>query len=802
MAELSGSVADRADALSKHLAGAEEDLRLATRNPDLARMLGATGPLRVSAQAHLVEQWKALAESRGRYVQIRYIDEDGDERIRIERDGGEYRSTPVPRLQNKARRYYFIETMTLDPGQVYVTSMDLNQEHGRIERPFLPVVRYATPVADREGRRAGMVILNLDARPLLEIARRTSREHAVAFLVDRQGYFLAHPDPAKRWGAARDLGHGANIRDRYPDLWQNISGPPGRSEELRAGSAVGKPEVFEPADTLVAIDTLAASGASQRIAGASADTSMESPAWFLINEVPKDAVFAPIHRFRLYFGLGFGGFLILLLGMGAVVTHNLTHPLAQLHRGVVRMGSGQSSLALDIAGGAEVRELAAEFNQMAARVDQAQASLERRVQEATHSLDERNRQLRRLYEAGVSLMGELTVESVLQSVTDAGRVVVDARHAALGLLDEGGEISDLHVSGLEDAEPRPTFENHDLEGMFQKLYGLEKAIRINDPHDLSEGWAMPAGHPLVANLLGVPIQGSDRTIGFLSLANKVHLDGFTAQDEEMVGLLASLAATVIENARLLAQEKATIERLRELDQLKSDFVDTVSHQLRSPVAVIQGYCDLLTRRGADMSPNQNRELLTAVAGQSACLSVLVEDMLTVSRIDSGRQEYAPRPLSLDSLVEEVVSEARARHGRSIVHRRQGSEPLIVHGDGLFLRQALQNLIDNGLKYSPPESEVTVALETDPWASLVKVLVADQGIGIEADQVGQIFDKFYRVRNDFTETVPGTGLGLYITKQIVSAHSGEINVESEFRGGSRFIVTLPLASSPGLEQASA
>lgn len=144
--------------------------------------------------------------------QARYLDETGQEIVRLDANFDGIRIVPAYQLQNKADRYYFLETITLPPGAVFVSPIDLNQEFGRLQEPHTPTVRYATPVFTISGQTAGIVVLNLYATPLLQYAQGKTLA-----LLDEDGYFLAHSNPAYVWGGPTDLNTGINAQTIYPE---------------------------------------------------------------------------------------------------------------------------------------------------------------------------------------------------------------------------------------------------------------------------------------------------------------------------------------------------------------------------------------------------------------------------------------------------------------------------------------------------------------------------------------------------------------------------------------------------------
>lgn len=754
------------------LGGVEEDLRFLRDSPALKQLLEAAdrgdGTSDASLSEAVAEEWKVFSESMGRYRQIRYIDEQGYERVRINKDQRQAPASPAQELQNKSDRYYFIETMKLESGALFVSTIDLNQEQGRIEVPYRPVLRYAAPVFRENGVRAGVVILNLDAIPFLMLAEEQAPPGSTSFVIDEDGHYLVHPEVAKEWGSPRDLGHGASVRADYPELF----------EVLRSGSAQFQPQVWSSESALIAYSTITT-------------LPRGAPSWTLVTEVPKNVVLAPVRTYKVYFGLVFGAVALFIVGLDTMVARRLTMPLAQLRDGVIRLGRGERGYRLSVRGGDEIEEIVAEFNEMAFQLETAHSTLEDQVQQATQSLTRRNQQLKRVYETGIDLVAEHSLEKLLQKIADASRVIVDAQYSALGVLDQHGKIGRFYVSGLDLEDRARIGIPPSGMGMFRTLLTEGRSLRIDAVAADPRFTGFPTYHPDITTLLGVPIASQGDIHGDLYVGNKAEGEPFTVEDQELITLLASMAAVAIGNARLLAQEQATVARLQELDQLKSDFVATVSHELRSPVASIHGYAELLSPDRGRFTDAQKAQLLDRITHESSHLITLVEDVLSVSRIDSGRQEYLMRPMALDGLAEEVIAEVRPRAGdRTLSFKHRGGS-VVIRGDGGFLRQALLNLLDNALKFSASTAPVELSVEVDHAAGEARVTVTDRGIGMAPQHLSRLFEKFSRIRTGATEQIPGTGLGLYITKQIVEAHNGRIWVESEQDVGSRFTLALPL-----------
>ncbi|MBI3966823.1 MAG: hypothetical protein HY329_14415, partial [Chloroflexi bacterium] len=214
--------------------------------------------------------------------------------------------------------------------------------------------------------------------------------------------------------------------------------------------------------------------------------------------------------------------------------------------------------------------------------------------------------------------------------------------------------------------------------------------------------------------------------------------------------------------------------------------------LRNPIATVHGYATILLRHSGSLQPAQQIRFLDVISRETSRLSSMVEDVLTVSRLDAGRLSYAFRPIDLTAIVAQTVDEVR---GLDAAHEFQidlPSELCIVNADGGRLKQAMINLLNNAIKYSPHGERIHVWLRTDRSARECVVGVADDGPGVPLAEADRLFQKFSRLRT--TAETPGTGLGLYITKGIVEAHNGRVWVESVPGQGATFLFAIPLESS--------
>ncbi|NLE75517.1 MAG: GAF domain-containing protein [Chloroflexi bacterium] len=236
-----------------------------------------------------------------------------------------------------------------------------------------------------------------------------------------------------------------------------------------------------------------------------------------------------------------------------------------------------------------------------------------------------------------------------------------------------------------------------------------------------------------------------------------------------------------------------ISRQQHLDRVRSDFVSAVSHELRTPLALVKGYAATLLREDLTLPRETQTHFLRQLDGAADRLGRLIDDLLTVSRLESGGMEIDASPMDLRLLILEIVQEMQ-QVTRCSLQAAMPQEPLPVWADAGRLRQVLTNLLGNATKFSPPDGVVTVGAAIDE-GSAVHVWVHDQGLGIPPQHLSRLFEKFYRVERTVLQHAPGLGLGLYIAKNIVQAHGGEIWAESEPGQGSTFHFRLP-SEHPG------
>ncbi len=245
-----------------------------------------------------------------------------------------------------------------------------------------------------------------------------------------------------------------------------------------------------------------------------------------------------------------------------------------------------------------------------------------------------------------------------------------------------------------------------------------------------------------------------------------------------------------------------ITELRRLEKIRKDFVANVSHELRTPLTSIKGYVEALLD-GATDDPVASKNFLDIILKQSDRLNLIIEDLLELSKIESGRVSLKEEPLELQTLVERTLSMVKPMADKKRHHLITAIMPSLpsVAGDEGRLAQVLTNLLDNAIKYTPAGGTITVSATLAPSSkasqrpiNAIDLSVADTGIGIPEQDRPRVFERFYRVDKARSRELGGTGLGLAIVKHIVEGHGGHVWVEANHPQGSRFVVRLPLGDN--------
>ncbi len=446
--------------------------------------------------------------------------------------------------------------------------------------------------------------------------------------------------------------------------------------------------------------------------------------------------------------------------------------------------------------------------------------------QTTKNLDARNSALTALRRLDEIMMASLGLEDVAQKVTDAIAFELKFEIGVLALVDERhGILRRVAMSrtpvGLKTHEylPIPYTQisislNQKDNLMIQVLTDGQRRI-THRLYDVLRPVLNEATSDKIQSQIGIknslvyPVSAKGKRIGIMIISFAKEEKQLSDYQLEMIDKLVDAMGIALDNARVYQKLRDTTQqlaqanqKLRELDQLKDDFVSVASHELRTPMTAIRSYVWMaLHRSDIPLSQKLERYLYRTLVSTERLIN-LVNDMLNVSRIEAGSIEINPKPFNILELVGEVIEEVQIKADEKQLHLSLLQHPVpLVFGDPDKIHEVLLNLIGNALKFTFPGGSITVDFFTD--GKVVEIAVKDNGAGMVKEDLSRLFKKFGRLDNSYvaTATSGGTGLGLYISKNLVELMRGKIWARSEgLNKGSTFIFSLPVASKQIVSQA--
>jgi signal transduction histidine kinase len=379
--------------------------------------------------------------------------------------------------------------------------------------------------------------------------------------------------------------------------------------------------------------------------------------------------------------------------------------------------------------------------------------------------------------------------------------------ASIGLWDASAGVLRFHdpgwlpPTGAPALPPWATVNGKTLELQIGHMYA-GRAFAEQRPlftEDAARGDSANAGYYRALDIkavLAAPITAGEQRLGVL-VVHGPRAPIFADSDLELVRLLADQAAVVLES-RALIDEGSRMQAREEATRLKDDFLSSAAHDLRTPLTVLLAQAQLLERQAQrdGLSEAYSTQIGRLVAA-ARHLSALVRELLDASRAERGKIVGPREPADLTTIAREACEGLSLERHRVVL---DGNEPLLGSFDAVRIRQLLDNLIENAVKYSPAGGEVRVSVW--PVDGEARLSVADRGIGIPAEDLSSLFERYHRGRNVDDRRYSGLGLGLYICRAIVEQHGGRIWAESALEQGTTIHVALPLAAVPRATEGAA
>jgi two-component system phosphate regulon sensor histidine kinase PhoR len=409
---------------------------------------------------------------------------------------------------------------------------------------------------------------------------------------------------------------------------------------------------------------------------------------------------------------------------------------------------------------------------------------------------------------GNRIREHLQVEDVVREAATAIRDQLSADAVWVFLVSEENKLSQP-VAGQYGPLLPETFSDSippDTMDMLRDLYRAGQSIVVDDIRGPEADWFPPeVRDPLVAaGIVGellIPFGVARSMLGFMTV-ERLEYRPWTSAEVHTAELVTADIGRAVHHARLYEREQRLVAELKDVNRAKSDFLAAVSHELRTPLTSIVGYLEVLMEGEAGPLPPVQEKMLTSINRSAVRLRRLVEDVLTMSRIEARSFKSVLRPVKLADLVMEAADSARpdaeAKGVTLTADRPEGD--LVVSGDADQLDRALANLLSNAVKFTPSGGQVWAGAAAVPAGSPiqqpeVEVTIRDTGIGIPEVDRKRLFEQFFRASNAVKQAIPGTGIGLTIVRSIVANHHGTMDLRSREGEGTTVVIRLPLRGVP-------
>jgi signal transduction histidine kinase len=431
-----------------------------------------------------------------------------------------------------------------------------------------------------------------------------------------------------------------------------------------------------------------------------------------------------------------------------------------------------------------------------------------------------------LYKKGAELAARNKTLSLLDGMYQVATKSLDINQASGELAQEVSKT--LGMPYVSVIIYHPNDKSFELVGYAEKgstSDNFEKNLRITDPEypafqALKDGRVLavePNGsmtgvffpqqdrkrHLVSLGVVGTfvyPLITDRRPIGILIIGLNRAIEKLSAFEREGIASAVNVVSVALDKALAFSDLQAANDKLLELDELKTEFISIASHQLRTPLSIIKGYVSLMQEGAYGKMPKKSEQILQNIDESNERLVKLVDDFLDVSRLEQGRTQYSFAPVDMVALVDSIVTELRnkAEKKHMEIELHVGTKmPKSIIADEERLRHSIFNYVDNAVKYSPEKT--TIMIELSVTDERMHCAVKDQGVGMDEDDIRNLFQKFYRSPKVLRE-FQGTGLGLYVVKEFIEAHGGQVYAKSDGIGaGSTFGFWIPFEPTSEIYQ---
>jgi len=779
-----------------------------------AAMQSALNTPNADSPVHIAHNFMAFSASQGVYDQIRWIDETGLERVRVDYSEGNPVLIPSEKLQDKSKRYYFVETMALNAGQIFVSPLDLNVENEVIERPFKPMIRIGTPLFDLTGKQRGIILLNYYGKDVIDsFLDALTGSSSGAMLLNQQGYWLHAPVADDEWGFM--FKRTETFATRYPAQWAAIGAAESGQLESNGylwswatvrpfrdhGTTVGKPGATMANTYQWKIVTQLPSTA---LSESEIVTSRSVALYCLILLIPgiigsvviarariahRDAlaqaeqqrVRESESRFELLLASSTNGLLI-ISDNGVVVRANVQAESLFGYSAVTMVGIAVDNLvpshihavhahlrdqymsrptARRLGLGRELSAKRYDHSEFPVEISLAPLQMQGKTYVLATVIDISERKLAQRREREQQILLDH-----MSQLAKVGGWEFDVGSGKGSWTDEVARIHDVDPAdkvsvdfGLEffPAESRPRIES-----------AVGAAISKATPYDLEleftsakgvQKWVRTQGIPVVVDGVVVRVQGAIQDI----------TDRKRAELE-----IQALNTDLEQRVRLRTEELAAANA-----ELES-FAYAVSHDLRAPLRAMMGFSQALVEDCMDQLDDMARDYVDEIISASRSMGALIDGLLTLSRSTQGIVQRDS--VDISALAQHIVRELT----RIDPERRvewQIEEGMTTQGDARMIQTALQNLLSNALKYTANTTHPLIRVYSSKTDAGTRFFIFDNGAGFDMAHADRLFKPFQRLHRQ--DEFAGIGIGLATVQRVVQRHGGTIDAVAEPGCGATF-----------------
>lgn len=752
------------------------------------------------------------AENLPGYQQIRLLDAEGNEIVRTDFYEGQVVIPWDEELINSADTDYFQAAKALSPGEIYISSIELNKDYADFEPLNVPVMRYSTPIFNNSQEFQGVLTTSVYASAIIERLQTNDQSQQSPnrsyILADTNGNYLYNLNNA---GSVTFLENSAqNIFEDLPNLSEkiNLLDDTATNSEFTIQNSNDQMPNGQSAKSIFYLESRTGNLVNEYVSLQQIyfDSGNTERHFQLLHTVPQNEIQGLSILARLVPYLLFGILVAVIAVLsGLSLARNISKPIVAVSQAATNLAQVSKDrnmhrlpqTLLEVDRKDELGDLEISFNQMTETLSSTYVDLEQRIEQQRHVLN----MLTISGQVSEKVTTILDKNELLGTALSMLKEQFNLYHVAILLLDEEG--TKLSFAFGSDKQSRQLIESRESialdhpNSLVARAAQQKQVILVNDVS--LEPQFLP--HPLITETkseLSIPLMVHGQFIGVLDIQED-EVNRFDDADSSLFVSIGRQLAIAIHNAQLFEKFQQSREQLTvaldkavQSDKAKDEFIARVSHELRTPLGAILGNAEMIQDEMYGDINSEQSERLDDIIDSSSHLTTLVNQLLDSSKLDSGKIDPNYQKFNLYELtyvVQKQMKPLAKQKELDLILRYDEQLPNEVTSDPLLIRQMIINLVGNAIKFTDV-GEISINLSRNDQKSFA-LTVTDSGIGIPAKDQNTIFEPFRQVDGSKTRTRGGTGLGLSITKRMVEILGGTIELISTEGVGSQFIIILPL-----------